>query len=197
MRTRHTGAVGLVLLCAAFRAPAADSPDVALGFHLMLGGRYDNLRMCVAAPAGVKGGPVADLMLDVKFGLGDGHTVGINLPVMRPILFGLAFKMLQFEPQVFYESSRKLTGQTYLVAGPGLGVSLHYGPDYKSDAHDRTESFFAAGPYVSGLVGLNFMSESMTDRIVGLRAFYVPLFSREHGAGTVVGGALEGHLMFR
>jgi hypothetical protein len=26
--------------------------------------------------------------------------IGFNLPVMRPILFGLAFKMLKFEPQM-------------------------------------------------------------------------------------------------
>ena len=33
------------------------------GIMFMGGGRYDDLRMCVGSAAGVKGGPIADIML--------------------------------------------------------------------------------------------------------------------------------------
>jgi hypothetical protein len=58
----------------------------------MAGGRYDNYRMCVASPAGVKGGAMADIMFTTKHRLNDHRSLTFNLPVMRPVLFGLAFK---------------------------------------------------------------------------------------------------------
>ncbi len=33
----------------------------------MGGGRYDDLRMCVGSPAGVKGGPIADIMFVTRY----------------------------------------------------------------------------------------------------------------------------------
>jgi len=76
----------------------ADNPDISLGINFMLGARYDNLRMCVASPAGAKGGPVADIMFNTRIRLDEKNSVGFKLPVMRPILFAVAFKMVQFEP---------------------------------------------------------------------------------------------------
>ena len=176
---------------------AAEKGDVVLGMHVMFGGRYDNMRMCVASPANAKGGIIADIMLDTKYYIQNDLAVVLNLPVMRPILFALAFKMLQFEPQVAIETSHEINDKANLILSPGLGVSLHYGPDYKSDKANQGPSFFAAGPYVSGLCAVGFAGSSGKQKAVGLRAFYVPLFSSDHGTGTVVGGALEGHFSFQ
>jgi len=184
------------MLCA-HSLPAAEKGDIALGFHIMFGCRYDNMRMCVASPAGVKGGIVADIMLDTRYYIKDDFAVVLNLPVMRPILFAAAFKTLQFEPQVAIESSRKINDKTNLILSPGLGLSLHNGPGYESDMSNSTSSFFAAGPYISGLCGIGCNGSSGKKKVLGIRAFYVPLFSKDHGRGTVIGGALEGHFSFR
>ena len=164
-----------------------------LGIKVMLGGRFDNLRMCVASPPGAKGGPIADIMLLYKVNVSDEVAMGVAVPVMRPILFGLAFRMLQFEPEYIVEIKSKLTSDVNLVWGPGLGISLHYGPDYKSSKGDNDRrDFFAAGPFVSGLVGVQFQNRTQLNRVIGVRAFYAPLFSREYSTGTVAGAALEG-----
>ncbi len=176
---------------------AARKDDMTFGIHIMFGGRYDNMRMCVASPAGVKGGIIADIMFDMKYYFKDNTAVVFNLPLMRPVLFGFAFRMLQFEPQIALETSKKINDKADLILGPGLGLSLHYGPDYKSDRKDRSLSFFAAGPFISGLCGIGFNGSSGKKKIVGARAFYVPLFSQDHGVGTVIGGAVEGHFSFK
>ncbi len=177
---------------------AGDVKDVTFGIHFMVGGRYDNMRMCVASPAGAKGGPIADIMFDTKFRVSDNLSIGFNLPVMRPILFAAAFKMLQFEPQFSFEFRKNIKDDRDLVFGPGLGVSLHYGPDYKSDKDNKGDSFFAAGPFISGLFGYRFSGSSGKSKLFGVRAFYIPLFSGESdlSPGTVFGGALEGHFDF-
>jgi hypothetical protein len=69
------------------------------GVLAMFGGRYDDMLICVATPAGVKGGPIADVMLTLRYGMTNRIRLGMDLPVMRPVLFGLAFSMLQFAPQ--------------------------------------------------------------------------------------------------
>jgi len=165
---------------------------------MMVGGRYDNMRMCVATPAGVKGGPIADIALDTRFAIGDNAAAAISLPLMRPILFGIAFKMLQFEPEVTLEFARGASDRAQFVVGPGLGVSLHYGPDYRSDTSNKGGSFFAAGPFVSCLLGVQSPGKRVKQRALGVRAFYVPLFSgaSDLSPGTVLGGALEGRLQF-
>ena len=112
---------------------SAEAKDVSFGIHFMVGGRYDNIRMCVASPAGKKGGPIADIMFDTKFRVNDNLSIAFNLPVMRPILFAAAFKMLQFEPQFSFEFRKNIKDDKDLIIGPGLGASFHYGPDYKSD----------------------------------------------------------------
>lgn len=181
----------LILSLVAFATQAA-GPDVSYGIRVMVGIRYDNLRMCVATPAGKKGGPIADIMLDTRFRLKDDLNLTINLPVMRPILFGIAFKMLQFEPGITLEKTRRLNDRRAIIAGPGLGISFHYGPDYESDKKSRGESFFAIGPYLSALCAFRGSTESGKTRGVGLRAFYVPLFSQGQRPGTVAGCAIEG-----
>lgn len=66
-----------------------DKSKNSYGILFMAGGRYDNYRMCVASPAGVKGGTMADIMFVFKHSFDDKHSFTFNLPVMRPILFGL------------------------------------------------------------------------------------------------------------
>ena len=45
----------------------ADNHDNSnFGIKVMAGGRYDDMRMCVGSDAGVKGGPIADVMLLYK-----------------------------------------------------------------------------------------------------------------------------------
>lgn len=160
------------------------------GILFLAGGRYDNLRMCVATPAGVKGGPIADIMFITKYTLSDNHALTFNLPLMHPVLFGLAFKMLQFEPEFTFEYSNPLNDKIDLVTGPGLGVSLHYGPDYKSNLSNPSDSFFAIGPFLSWQTALAFKREGRVGSALGLKAFYVPLFAKNRSTGTVLGGAL-------
>ena len=171
----------------------ADAGDpVTLGIHAAFGGRYDDLRMCVGSPPGVKGGPIADIYLDIRIPAGPGSSLAVNLPVMRPILFAAAFRMLQAEPQVTWEYSLPGPGNLETILGGGLGVSLHYGPDYTSSREDPGESFFAAGPFVSGSAGIRFNGASGA-WMPGIKVFYTPLFSADRPMGTVLGGAAELH----
>ena len=94
----------------------------------MAGMRHDDVRMCVATDAGVKGGPMADVQLVIRWNLSDDKTLAFNLPVMRPILFLAAFNMFQFEPEVNLEIYNKLESGTTIVSGPGFGISFHSGP---------------------------------------------------------------------
>lgn len=160
------------------------------GILLMAGGRYDNYRMCVASPAGVKGGSMADIMFITKHKLNDTLSLTFNLPVMRPILFGLAFKMIQFEPEFTLEYNKFISEKINLVTGPGIGISFHYGPDYTSDLDNLGESFFAMGPFLSWQTGIEFKKKSVVKSVAGLKAFYVPLFAKDRSSGTVLGGAL-------
>lgn len=182
-----------------FAGTTLSEPYLSFGVTLMLGGRYDDLRMCVAIPDSVKGGPIADIMLSTRYHLDNQNAIGLQLPVFRPILFGAAFKMLQFEPQLFYERRIELSGSTEFVFQPGLGASFHYGPDYqtkKSTPFEERDNFFAAGPLVSALVGLRFGSDRKLTRMVGLRPFYIPLFADDRETGTILGATLEGHFDF-
>lgn len=181
----------LVLL--SFTSIAQEESKFNFGVKVMLGGRYDNVRMCVASKAGVPGGMVADVMLLVRYELQDNLHLTFELPVMRPILFAAAFKMLQFEPQFTLEYSKELNNGDFIVAGLGVGPSFHYGPDYLSDRKNRNQSFFAIGPQFSTLVAYRFSNEEDTPRIIGIRPFYIPLFSKEpeYKMGTVLGGVVD------
>ena len=170
---------------------AQESNRVNFGMLVMVGGRYDDMRMCVATPAGVKGGPIADVMFRVCYNFSERFGAGIEVPVMRPLLFGVAFKMLQFEPQVVFEYAVPGDKGTY-IAAPAIGASFHYGPDYMSDKKDRDSSFFAIGPIVGIRGGIKFkdQSDKFTNEFA-VRPFFISLFSKEHGRGTVIGGAAE------
>ncbi len=175
----------------------AESPDddMSWGLHLMAGARYDDLRMCVGSPAGVKGGPIVDGYLDLRFPAGENAALAVNIPVIRPILFAVAFKMLQFEPQVTYEYHFGDRESSHLVLGGGLGAIFHYGPDYTTDKDSPGPSFFAAGPLFSVSAGLEIPS-GKGYWMPGLKIFYAPLFSADYPVGTVAGGALELHYIF-
>ncbi|MFW5960584.1 MAG: hypothetical protein ACOCSE_05650 [Chitinivibrionales bacterium] len=174
---------------------AADKVSgVSIGVDVMLGARYDDVRMCVASDAGTKGGPIADIMFSTRLHFENGWSAGLKLPVMRPILFATAFDMLQFEPEFIFEYKYNINKDINLLIGPGIGISLHNGPDYKTkrDAQDP-ESFSAAGPFISGFCGINYSNESNREKAFGVRAFYIPFFSEDRYTGSVIGGALEGH----
>lgn len=160
------------------------------GILFMAGGRYDNYRMCVASPAGAKGGPIADIMLITKHRLNDRYSLTFNLPILRPVLFALAFNMLQFEPELTLEYNKFINEKTNLITGPGIGISFHYGPDYKSDRTNPTESFFAIGPLLSWKIGIEFKKDAVAKSVLGIKAFYAPLFAKDRPSGTVLGGAL-------
>ncbi|MBK8805516.1 MAG: hypothetical protein IPO21_02240 [Bacteroidales bacterium] len=80
----------------------------------------------MASDAGVKGGMIADIMLLTRWQKSENFAVMFELPVMRPILFILAFDMLQFEPQLNFEFSKKIGDNSKLILSPGVGLSLHY-----------------------------------------------------------------------
>ena len=174
---------------------ADNQNETALGVKVMAGGRYDDMRMCVGSDAGVKGGPIADVMLLFKKNIKPNVDIAFELPVMRPILFGSAFKMLQFEPQISMEFNKQIINNSSLILAPGMGISFHYGPDYRSDLDNRGEDFFAVGPIVSGLIGYSFDRKRDKPMIFGIRLFYTPLFSSESSLcpGQVFGAVLESH----
>ena len=175
-----------------------DKGNTSFGFKVMAGGRYDDMRMCVGSDPVVKGGPIADIMFITKRKLKTDINIAFELPVMRPILFASAFKMLQFEPQISIEFYKNLNDITSFIFAPGLGVSLHYGPDYNSDMDNRGKSFFASGPLISGLIGISFNGKNDKKKIIGVRLFYTSLFSKDTSLspGKVFGGVIEAQFLF-
>jgi hypothetical protein len=173
-----------------------------IGPKIRAGGRFDNVRMCVASPAGAKGGPAADISVSTEVALSDTLSLDIDLPVFRPVMFGVAFDMLQFEPSVTLKFRRIGNGRTDLVGGPTLGISLHYGPDYKSESSGdgRTNSFFAMGPLIGGYVGLDFKRPCKKFNLqLGVTPYVEPLFGvndAQNHRGVVVGGLLDLQLRF-
>ncbi len=164
------------------------------GLLIMAGGRYDDVRMCIATPAGVKGGPIGDIMFAVKHRINDKHAFSFNLPVMRPILFGAIFKMLQLEPEAAFQMFTPINNKIDFIHGPGIGLSFHYGPDYRSDSENPSKSFFAMGPMVTYQAGLAFKGKR--ENSLTFKAFYTPLFANGYANGTVAGGALQYAIYF-
>jgi len=128
-------------------------------------------------------------------------TASINIPVFRPILFGAAIDMLQFEPEVAFLYRHSGSGRVDLVVGPTIGVALHYGPDYESERSgaNRSPSFFALGPMIGGYIGLDFTRPgSLFNFQLGLSPYVTPMFAVNDPAdhrGVIVGGTLD--LVFR
>lgn len=193
----------LFVLAASDAYADSTSNDPALfGVKIRIGGRFDNVRKCVASKTGTKGGIAADISAFAEFPAGNGTVVHIDLPVMRPILFAAAFHMLQFEPTValkFHDTSGNNVGW---VAGPALGVSLHYGPDYKSETSGagRTASFFAMGPIIGAYAGLDFRRPGEAFNFqLGISPYVTPLFGigdPQNHRGIVIGGLVDGTFRF-
>ena len=176
--------------------------QVIFGVKVRAGGRFDNVRMCVASPAGAKGGPAADISFFTEFDVGGNKSIHVDIPIMRPILFGAAFKMLQFEPSVTLNFRQVTDSKVDVIIGPTLGISLHYGPDYKSEtaSDKRQPSFFALGPFIGGYVGLDFKRpDEKFNFQLGLTPYVIPLFGvadDENHKGVVIGGLLDGSFRF-
>jgi hypothetical protein len=176
--------------------------SLIFGFKLRAGGRFDNVRMCVASDPGTKGGMAMDISFFTEIGLTDKMSIVIDIPVMRPILFATAFKMLQFEPEVTLNFRNISSGKVDLVAGPTIGVIFHYGPDYNSEASgsQRGNSFFAIGPKIGGYLGLDFKRAHETFNFqLGISPYISPLFSvndSDNHRGIVAGGTLDGLFRF-
>jgi hypothetical protein len=195
--------LGLWFLIASFLPMAAyaqripSENTVTFGIKIRAGGRHDDVRMCVATPAGSKLGPAMDVSFITEFGLSNDLVLSLNVPVLRPILFATRFNMLQFEPDVTLKFLVKEGERRELVAGPSLGVSLHYGPDFRSelDGDLRGPSFFALGPRVGAYVGVNFKRPGKSFGFqLGFSPYVTPLFSindPESHQGRVVGGSLD------
>ena len=201
----NASVIAVLFLALAFNTlctDAATNDPIQFGLKIRAGGRYDNVRKCVASPTGTKGGIAADISAFAEFPVSDGTLIHVDLPVMRPILFAAAFNMLQFEPTValkFYDTS---PGNVGWVAGPVLGVSLNYGPDYKSETNGvgRTASFFSMGPIVGAYAGLDFRRPGEAFNFqLGLSPYVIPLFGvgdPENHQGVVIGGLLDATVRF-
>lgn len=172
------------------------------GIRITAGGRYDDVRMCVASDPGVRGGAALDVALFAEAPISDDLSLSVDLPVFRPIMFWLAFDMLQFDQMITLNFRHDMEGDTDLIFGPTVGLSLHYGPDFNSGSEGDTRgpSFFALGPIFGGFVGLDFTrpGESFNFQL-GLRPYFSPLFSindADDHRGIVVGGLLDGQFRF-
>jgi len=200
--------IGLWIVIASLLPMAASAQEnlsentVYFGIKISAGGRYDDVRMCVATPAGTRIGPAMDVSFVTEWGLGENLVLSLNLPVLRPILFATAFDMLQFEPDVTLKFVRRQSDRIDLVAGPSLGISLHYGPDYRSESEGdlRGPSFFALGPRMGAYAGVDFKRPNGDfDFQLGFSPYVTPLFSiNDPGSheGLVVGGSLDALFRF-
>ena len=172
------------------------------GLRVRAGGRYDNVRMCVASSAGFPGGPAMDVTGFMELGLSPELALVVDLPLLRPLLFGASFEMLQFEPEAGLLFRRPASANKSWIFGPTLGISFHYGPDYHSESsgEGRGPSFFAMGPRVGGYLGLSFERPGKSfDWEIGLHPFVTALFSVddvEDHRGVVIGGTLDLQLRF-
>ncbi len=177
--------------------------DDATGFKTRIGGRYDNVRMCVATDPGVKGGAAADISYFRETHFKFDFSGSIDLPVFRPILFAAAFEMLQFEPDINFLYRHKNDGSIDYILGVTLGASFHYGPDYKSEqsGEGRRPSFFAMGPSMGMYLGLDFKRpDKIFNFQLGVHPYFTPLFSigdPDNHQGVVVGALLDGVFRFQ
>ena len=171
--------------------------EFVVGFKVRFGGLYDDVRMCVASDPGTKGCIAADVSLFMDFGVNSDWFIHVDLPVFRPILYAVAFDMLQFEPSVGAHRRISTGGDVDVILGPTLGVSLHYGPDYRSgqSSSERGPAFFAMGPTFGGYFGLDFLRRGKPFNFqLGVSPYVTPLFGiadDENHSGFVVGGLVD------
>lgn len=192
----------LSLLPLLLPAQASGQFGMTLSTRARMGARYDDVRMCVATPAGVNGGPAGDVSALFSWSAGGDRRLELDLPVMRPILFGAAFRMLQFEPSLALTFELDRTARRELRAGPLAGISLHYGPDEDSEpsGEGRTDPFFALGPFVGATGSIAFLRpRGAFDVLIGVTLYATRLFSPEDPdrGGFVFGGSLDVGLRFR
>jgi len=193
----------LSLLPLLLPARASGQSGMTLSTRARMGARYDDVRMCVATPAGVNGGPAGDVSALFSWSAGGDRRLELDLPVMRPILFGAAFRMLQFEPSLALTFQLDRTASRELRAGPVVGLSFHHGPDEDSEpsGEGRTDAFFALGPFVGGTGSITFLRpHGDFDLQIGVTVYATSLFSFDddpnHG-GFVFGGSLDVGFRFR
>jgi hypothetical protein len=189
-------AVAVVSLPARAWAASEDEP-VVMGIKLSVGGRYDDVRMCVGSPPGFPGGPALDISFFAEMPVEADMRVSVNVPVMRPIMFAAAFGMLQFEPDVTLLYRRWDGRRADFWLGPTVGLTLHYGPDHDSarSGEDRGPSFFAMGPKFGGTFAFDFGGPGVFDFQLALMPYITSLFSiddPEDHKGVVIGGQLQG-----
>lgn len=207
MKSRRPQTRTLAALVAAFTAlPAGaalaappNAQDTIYGIRLRLGARHDDVRMCVATPPGVKGGFAMDVSLFSEIPLGESTSLDVNLPFVRPLLFAAAFRMLQFEPEVTFLYRGRASDGVTVVGGPSLGLSLHYGPDYRSSPTERGPSFFAFGPRLGAYVGVELERDSGFDFGLGVHPYATDLFGAGDAPiprGKVFGAMLDGSFRF-
>ena len=164
---------------------------IYLGFSVALGGRYDEVRMCAASPAGAKGGIAMEFAgLVFEYKISDTFGIGGYLPIFRPTLFAASFKMLQFMPEINFNFYKKIDEKIEFATHLGIGASFHYGPDYKSDTDHRGKEFFAVGPRVSLLLGPKFRINDQTSLTTGVKP-YVEYLISDHLKGWVAGGEVD------
>lgn len=196
------GLLSSLLLCGTAFGNARSNDTLFIGVKIKAGGRYDDVRMCVASKAGAKGGPAMDVTFYAELPVADKLSIGIDIPVFRPAMFGAAFKMLQFEPEVSFLFKISQGDKRDLVIGPTVGGSFHYGPDYRSELSGdaRGSSFFAAGPRVGAVAALDFKRpEKAFDFQLGINPYITPMFGgskEESYKGIVIGGSLDGTFKF-
>lgn len=184
MKLFNTALFATLMLPFGLMSQSLPEPANRLGILVMAGGRFDDIRKCVASPVGTKGGPIADVMLTYALRINERKTIRLNLPVMRPLLFALAFKSLQFEPEFHLLTTATGKPEKRFQIIPGIGLSLNYINEYDNPADEPR--YFSIGPIFSIQSALA-LSQQKT-RTLGLRAFYSPLFSAGDGRnGTVAG----------
>jgi len=167
-------------------------------FAIVVGG----VTAASAAPGDGPGMGHAAILGFADVAVSDKASLRVNIPLMRPILFAAAFTMLQLEPEIGLIFRKRNEGGVDLVGGPTLGLSFHYGPDYRSESSGagRSPSFFAMGPQVGGYLGLDFKRPGERFNFqLGLSPYVAPLFGvddpGEH-RGVVVGGMLDAWFRF-
>jgi hypothetical protein len=181
----------ILLLPALFSVYAADERSFSLGLSMAAGGRYDNVRMCIASDAGVPGGIAMEpfgLVFEYRFN--ENFGMGGYLPIGRPILFAVVPEMLQFLPELVFNIHIPIDETMSLVFHPAIGASLHYGPDYNSDQENRGTEFFAAGPRISILSGIALHRNENNEFILGLKPYFEYLIS-DYRSGFVIGGEFD------
>ena len=197
---KKTVIIVLIVIAGLFSIQSAFADSFSLGVSLAAGGRYDNVRMCVASDAGVPGGPAMEpAALVFEYSFNENFGMGAYIPVGRPILFGTAFRMLQFLPELVFNFHIPINDTVSLAFHPAVGASLHYGPDYLSDQENRGEDFFAMGPRFSMLGGVTFLRDESHEFTLGLKPYFEYLMTENPAGrdGFVVGGELDFQYRYR